>query len=275
MCADDIVQTEGLGLDLISDGVRDARRRDLVHFAFVLRVVIEELIMCHHLRDGESDGFVLRLIGAAGHFGTLHERFADHLVALLESSLDGRIDVFHRLHFGAAEGRTAYVRFDEAGQAQRVRYLRCVRQFLPRTQHHTVCDMKTEIGQVVVAGIFVKRQRRGEDTAAGVGHSDHIEVTLQDTVLARRTVDGDIRQIEGVLRAPARKRKIILIDGASVLGVPILSFEHDDSHVVPRLADPGLQPGSRPQRHVVLAAVSPRNDSYFSFHVALFLLHRH
>ena len=113
LCADDIVQTQGLRLDLIAQRIGDTRRSDLVHLAFVFGIVVEELIMRYDLRNRESHRFFLGLIQAAGHFGTLHERLADDLVALLESPLDGRVDIFDRLHFGATERTAADIRFDE------------------------------------------------------------------------------------------------------------------------------------------------------------------
>ena len=104
--------------------------------------------------------------------------------------------------------------------------------------------MKAEIGEIVVAGVFVESQRSGEHAAAGVGQTDHIEVSLENTVLARRSVDGNVGEVEGMLHARTRKRKIILIDRTSVLGMPILRFKDHDSHIVTRFANPSLQSGS-------------------------------
>ena len=73
--------------------------------------------MGDHLRDGESDGFIVGLIDAAGHLRALHEGFAYDLVALLESAFDSGIDILHRFHFGATEGGTADIGFDETGQS--------------------------------------------------------------------------------------------------------------------------------------------------------------
>ena len=159
--ADDVVETEGLGLDLIAYLIGNAGRGDLVHFAFVLGVVVKELVVGYYLGNGESDCFLFGLINAAGHFRSLHERLADDLIALLERTFDSGVDVLNGLHFRAAEGRAADVRFDETGQTKRLGDLRCVRPFLTGTKHQTVGNMEAEIGEIVVAGIFVERQGSG------------------------------------------------------------------------------------------------------------------
>ena len=88
---------------LIAQRIGDTGRRDLVHLAFVLGIVVEELVVCHYFCDRESDRFVFRLVHTTGHFGALHVRLADHLVALLERTLDSRVDAFDGLHLGATE----------------------------------------------------------------------------------------------------------------------------------------------------------------------------
>ena len=133
----------------------------------------------------------------------------------------------------------------------------------------------------MVAGVLIERQRCGQHTAATVRHTDHIEVSLQNTVLARRAVNRDIRKIEGMFYACARKRKIILVDGIRIIlqfpfsifqcrnGIPVLPVKDDDRHVITLLVDEGVQPCSRPERYLMFAAVSSRYNSYLSFHFLL------
>ena len=119
----------------------------------------------------------------------------------------------------------------------------------------------------MVAGVFVKRQRCCQHTATTVRHTDHIQVTLQDSVLTRCTVDRDIRKIEGLFLSCARKRKIILIDGLSGLGVPVLPVKHHDGDIVALLVHEGVDTRCRTQRHLVFTTVSACYNGYFSLHL--------
>ena len=240
--------------------------------------------MCHHLRYGECHGFVFGLVHAAGDLRPFHVSLADDLVALLESAFDGGIDLFHALHLRAAERRTAHVALDETRQTQGLGYLRRVGQFLTRTEHHALGDMEAEIGEVVVAGVFVERQRSSQHTAARIRQTYHVQIALQDTVLTRRAVDGDVREIERVTRALARIRKIILVDGTGLShqfiiqlalraaqyiirnGHPFLTLQHYDCHLVPLFVHKRIQTRRRTQRHLMLAAVSSGYDCYLPFH---------
>ena len=268
---------------LIAQFVGDTGRRDLVHLTFVLGVIVEELIMGDHFGNRESHRFVLGLIDAAGHFGTLHERLADDLIALLESPLNSGIDLLHGLDLGASERGTAYVRFDETGQTECCCDLRRVRPFLSGAKNHTVGNVESEIREVMVAGVLIERERSGQYSAAGVRHADHVQIALQYTVLARRAVDRDIREIERVLHALARKRKIILVNRAGFaiseillnshpfreglgVGYPFLAVQDNDSHLVPLFVHERIQSRRRTKRHIVLAAVPSGNNSNLTLH---------
>ena len=126
--------------------------------------------------------------------------------------------------------------------------------------------METEIGQVMVAGILIERQRCRQHAATTVRHTDHVQITLQDTVLARRAMDRDVRKIEGVLHAPARKRKIILINRTAVFCVPVLAVKDYDSGIVALLVHERIDARCRPQRHLMFATVSTGYDRYMSSH---------
>ena len=118
----------------------------------------------------------------------------------------------------------------------------------------------------MVAGVLVKRQRCSQHTATTVRHPDHIQIPLQDSVLARGSVDRDVREIKRVLRAVARIRKIILIDGLTRLGAPVGALEDDDRTVISLLIQKGPNTRRRTQRHLVLATVSSGDDGYIAFH---------
>ena len=95
------------------------------------------------------------------------------------------------------------------------------------------------------------------EAANGGMHAYHIKVTLQNTVLTRCAVNRDIREIEGVLRAPARKRKIILVNRTSLRhhfiierlvrahdiignGYPVLTVKHYDRTIVALFVHKGI-----------------------------------
>ena len=54
-------------------------------------------------------------------------------------------------------------------------------------------------------------------------------------------MNSDIREIEGVLHALARKRKVVFVNRATVLGVPILAVEHYDGDIIALFVHKGIQ----------------------------------
>ena len=117
----------------------------------------------------------------------------------------------------------------------------------PSTSRHTM----------EVAGILVECQSRSQHAATGVRQAYHIKVSLQNTVLTRCAVNRDIREIEGVLHAPARKRKIILVNRTSLRhhfiierlvrahdiignGHPIFTVKHYDRTIVALFVHKGI-----------------------------------
>ena len=84
----------------------------------------------------------------------------------------------------------------------------------------------------MVACIFIECQRCRQHTTATIRHLDHIQIALQNAVLARRTMDRDVSKIKGMFHALARKRKIILIDRTAVLGMPIHTVKHYDGDII-------------------------------------------
>ena len=136
----------------------------------------------------------------------------------------------------------------------------------------------------MVAGVFVERKRGGEYVAARIWYAHHLQIALEQSVLSWGSMNGDIREIERMLHAPARKRKIILVYRTSLtgcevflcslpfrkgvgVGYPFFAVQPHDSDVVPLLVHEGVQTGCGTERHVMFAAVASRDNGYISFHL--------
>ena len=97
----------------------------------------------------------------------------------------------------------------------------------------------------MVADIFVEGQRADQHPARGVGHPDHIEIALQASVLARRTVYRDVREVEMPLLVSLLETEIVLIDGRMFpVGEhdrPFAFLDDGDIYIIFILIDKGVE----------------------------------
>ena len=67
--------------------------------------------------------------------------------------------------------------------------------------------------QILVAGKLVIRKRRRQHATTGVRDAEHVEVALQASVLARRTVDSDVGKVELHLLPVQLEAEVVAVYG--------------------------------------------------------------
>ncbi len=220
--ANDAVATE-LAVDVLrglahSFGCRlcDAGRRDLVALAFVFCIVVEKFSAFEgYFRDGEADDFAVAATETAAGDFRADELALDHdFVAFVHCLVNGGHHVVEGFHLADAEGTTACIGFDETGQTDALDDFGGRGEVFATAHHEAVADMDTgQRTQVIVERKLIESEGFDENTAGAVGEADEIEVALQDAVLARRTVDGDVGEIEPVALSVDFVREITKVDG--------------------------------------------------------------
>ena len=145
-----------------------------------------------------------------------------------------RLLFFHLRH---AETAAAGVGLHEARQPETRNHAVLVGQVLALTHEHGVGDVQVGIGaEEVVERKFVECQSLNEHVARGIGQADEVEVALQDAVLARRAVNGDIGKVELPAAVGRVEREVGAADGiggaVGIVGVPVALFNFYDVAVV-------------------------------------------
>ena len=95
----------------------ETSRCDFCYFAFVFGVVIEEFVQADYFCDREYHFIFLGFVASVGQFDTVHESFNHHIIRLLESSFQSRLNLFLCFHLCHTEAGTAGIGLDEARQA--------------------------------------------------------------------------------------------------------------------------------------------------------------
>ena len=130
----------------------------------------------------------------------------------------------------------AGIGFDEAGQPQAGDEVLDGGHGLTAANEHAVGDVHLGVGtQEVVQRKLVERQRFYEHVAGGIGHANQVEVALQDTVLARCAVDGDVGKVEGMAAVGCGEGEVVAVDGTAlvaVVGGPVAARDIYDVAVV-------------------------------------------
>ena len=266
----DVVDAAGLGLQCCRQLRRYAGRRDLLHLAVVLRVVVEELIGRDDFGDGEDHAFLLGLIAAHGHLGAVQVAFNHHLLALHEGISQGRGQLVGILHLRNAEAGTVGSRFHEAGHAQPIlNFLLGVLVLLASAKQDAVGHVHAKGAQVVVQCKLLEGQCFDEHGAGGVGQVEQVEVALHDAVLARCAMYGDVGVVEPHGLAFELEGEVVLVDllcrAVGQVHVPVGAFDVDDEDVVTVVIEEGVQSLSRAQRDIVLRRVATTDDGNRSF----------
>ena len=254
---EDVVDLAGFLLQGLGQLGRDAGRGDLLHLTVVLGVVVEELVGGDHLGDGEHYRLLARLVAAYGHLGAFEVALYHDLVALHEGVAQGRGELVGILHLGDAEAGTVGGRLHEAGHAHDgLDFLFGVFVFLAATEQDAVGHVDVEGAHEVVEHVFVERHGLHKHTTGGVGNVEQLEIALQDAVLARRAVNGDVGIVEDYGFPVVQEREVVFVDGHDVavieVDVPVEFLHVDNVDIVSLFVEKAVEPLGRAQRHVVL-----------------------
>ena len=268
----DVIDGRSKFLHAVAQLVGDAGRSNLVRIAAILGIIVEILVVRHHLGDGEDDELVVAAVAAAGDFRA-GEQVLDHgFVALHEGLVEGVGELVGRLHFRDAEAASAGVGLDKAGVADAARHAVGRGAFAAAAHKDGVGDVEVaprERAEVVVERVLVEREGLDEDVARRVRHADEVEVALEDAVFARGAVDGDVGEIERVAPVGGGEAEVVAVDGQArivVVDVPVGALHLDDVAIVFLSVHKRQDAGCAVQRDVVFGGIASSDNSNSAFH---------
>ena len=124
------------------------------------------------------------------------------------------------------------------------------------THLNAIGHRATERLQVVVQRELVERQRLNQHITSRVRQVDEVKVALQDTVLARGAMDGDVGVVKTHFLSLVHKREVVTVDGGSSalrkIHMPVLESQNGNKHVVTVLIKGFIEALSGAQGHLVL-----------------------
>ena len=188
-------------------------RADLAAVAIVFCVVIEILVIGNDLDQRQGRHLLPVKIGGTGNLATHNGLFHNHRRAFREGVIHGLGQFLPALHLGDAKTRTAIGRLHKNGIAQFLRNLlhKSIHVISPADKGIGSQVHAFKIPQVAFAGIFVKSGGGHEGGAAAERDAEHLEITLQQAVLAGLSVLDDVGKIEFDLLAQDVDGKIGLV----------------------------------------------------------------
>ena len=252
----DVIDATGLSSHSLSCLRRQTGRRDFLNLSVVFRIIVEELIVGHHLCCRQHDGALLGLIDANGDLRSVHESLNHHLLVFHERRTEGRSQTVEILHLRHTKAGTVGSRFHEARHAHRLEQLLFGKLFLlTMTDEDAGCNVHTIAGKVFVQDIFVEGQRLHQYAAGAIGQVEEFEIALHDTILARSTVDGDIGIVEPDGLAVEFEGEIVLVDFRRLatlqIHMPVEAFDIDDIDIVAFFVEEGIDTLCRAQGYIV------------------------
>ena len=248
----------------------DARGSDLIDFALVLGIKVEEFVVCDDFRDGEYHFLAGHFVTTAGKLRPGHESLHHDLVALVHCPVDGRTQLFECLHLGDAEAAAAGIGLHEAGQADVVDDLIVRHQvFTAATYHQTLADADAKTLQVLIQCELVEGHGLYEHAAGGVGETDEVEIALQDAVLAGRSVNGDVGEV-GLHGATTNLEGEVFAAHGHTFAVgkfclPFKAVQHYDEYFEFLLVHEAVDALCTAQAHLMLGTVATADDGYYFF----------
>ena len=269
-----VVNHRGQLRDALCKAFADSGRCYLVALIIVLGCIVEELIFRDNLRNGEYHTLLLRLIAAASQLSASHESFYHHVLAFLQGKFDCRTKLLHGLDLSCAEGGPAPGRLHKARQTNARHYL-LVRHLFVVTylDEQTVCNRNAKSPHVIVENELVVSHCFDKDITCRVRHLNEVEVTLQFSVLAWSTMNGDVSEVGMNLLAVMHETKVVSIDlrATSIRkqSLPLASMNLYLIYNITRGIDERSYSFCTTHTYVMLRTVTATNYCY-CFHYALF-----
>ena len=88
------------------------------------------------------------------------------------------------------------------------------------THHQAVADMYAgKRSKIIIKRELVESKCLNKYATGAVRETDQVEITLENTVFAGRTMDGDVGEIEGLALAVHFIREVVEIDGILVFSI--------------------------------------------------------
>ena len=272
--AEEVVEAVGDLLDVLGDALVDLGRAHLVAEAVVLGLVVEELVASDgdNLGDGENDLLALgRTEDAAVELAAGNELLDEHLPVFGESFTNGGQKLLAALHLGGGHTAAAGSRLDED------RVVHTGHQFVELgvggrllVKQDRLGDLhQTETFHHGVAVALVEGEAGGVEAAGGVADAQHVEVALQDAVLAGVAVDDDESQVEVYLLAVVRHSEVATVHRAVlavVVPVPALAINDNFVNIVFGMVQLAIHLITTGDADVVLATVTAHDKCYILFH---------
>ena len=232
--------------DTLSYIGRETGRSNLLYLTIILGIVVEELVARHHLCGRQDNGLLASLINTLRNFRTLQEALNHNLGTLQHSLADSRSQLVLAFHLADAKTGTVGSRFHEARHTDALLYLIIAYQFLiALTDEQRLCYTDTVAAQILVQHELIERHRLNQYATGRVRQSDEVKVTLQDTILARCTMNGDIGVVKEGGLAVYHEREIVAVNlGRQTVGqfnMPVLSLDINDIDVIALLVEEGVE----------------------------------
>lgn len=261
---------------MLGDALVDLGGADLVAEAVVLGFVVEELVASDgdDFGDGEDDLLALgRAEDTAVELAAGDKLLDEHLTVLGEGFADGGQELLAALHLGGGHTAAAGGGFDEDGVCHarhQLVELGVGGRFL--VEEDGLGDLhQTETFHHGVAIALVEGEAGGVETAGGVADAQHVEVALQDAVLAGVAVDDDEGQVEVHLLSVVGDREVAAVHGpvlAVVLPVPPCAVDNNLVNIVFAVVELTIHLAAAGDADIMLATVATHDKSYILFHLS-------
>ena len=194
----------------------NAGGRNLVTLALVFGIVIKEFASFEgNFCDGEANHIaVLATKTTASDFGSDQLPLDHHFIAFIHRLMNGGNHFFEGFHFAHTEGAAAGIGLDETRESDALDDFLRSGQRLSATHHQAVADMDAgKCAKIIIKRELVESKCLNKYATGAVRETDQVEITLENTVLAGRTMDGDVSEIEGLALAVYFIREVVEIDG--------------------------------------------------------------
>ena len=179
-----------------------------------------------------------------------------------------------RLHLCGGIRRATGIGLDKDGQTQFLDALLGI-HFFAHMKQDALGNGDAEGRQITVACELRTGEGCCQHAATAVGHAYHVEISLQDIILAWGAVNDDIGEIEGEFHAVLHDRKVLTIDGPGLVPVvllavilhhlPFSSLDDDDAGLIFAVVNEAPYALGTAERNHIFAGVASSHDCDF-FH---------
>src|SRR5574344_1478795 len=207
-----IIDMAGYLTDTLCCLFTQACRRNFLHLSVVFGIIIEELIIGNNLSDREHYRFLLGLIASAGNLSAFEISFHHHLITFKHRLADSRRQLVNIIHLGNTKATAVSGGLNETRHADTFfNFLVTDKLFISLTNKQAVSYAHTETTQILVQDKLIECHCFHQHTACRIRKMNQFEITLQDTIFTRSSVNCDISEIRLYEFPVFHKRKVITV----------------------------------------------------------------